>query len=162
MNILYLHGLQSKLSAEKRQVLEHFGTVFAPNINYENRYIQPTTILEQYPETEFHVIIGSSMGGLNAYIISENIRRPALMFNPPLSRYKPYLFQTKFAKGQVYHHFRLGGKDEVVDPSISLKFLSDRITEAECQICIDPKLDHRIPLGIFSKDVEEFFSKLCY
>jgi len=162
MNILYLHGLQSKLSAEKRQVLEHFGTVFAPNINYENRYIQPTTILEQYPETEFHVILGSSMGGLNAYIISENIGRPALMFNPPLSRYKPYSFQTKFAKGQVYHYFRLGGKDEVVDPSISLRFLSHRITEAECQISIDPNLGHRIPLNIFSKDVEEFFSKLCY
>ena len=90
MNILYLHGLMSKLSPEKRKVLEQYGEVFAPDINYPKKHIQPAEILKQYPDTEFNVIIGSSMGALNAYIISENIGRPALLFNPPLKKYQTY------------------------------------------------------------------------
>ena len=89
MNILYLHGLMSKLSPEKRKVLEKYGSVFAPDIDYKSKHIQPIEILKQFPDTEFNVVIGSSMGGLNGYIISENIGRPALLFNPPLIKHMP-------------------------------------------------------------------------
>ena len=75
MNILYLHGLKSKLNSEKRKILEQYGNVFAPDIDYQEKYIQPVTILQNYPETEFNVVIGSSMGALNAYIISNWIGR---------------------------------------------------------------------------------------
>ncbi|MCP9201289.1 hypothetical protein MKO06_15370 [Gramella sp. GC03-9] len=53
------------------------------------------------------------MGALNAYIISENIGRPALMFNPPLSKYRSVEFKPKFKKGHIFQMFRLGGKDEI-------------------------------------------------
>lgn len=162
MNILYLHGLKSRLSSEKRKVLEHYGTVFAPDINYEYQHTQPIEILKQFPNTEFNVVIGSSMGALNAYIISENIGRPAMMFNPPLSKYKAHNFEPKFPEIIVYQHFRLGGQDDIVDPSATLKFLSNRVSDYEFQIFTDPQLGHRIPLEIFSKDVKNFFSNLCY
>lgn len=162
MNILYLHGLNSKISSEKRKILNYYGTVFAPEINYEYQHTQPIGILKQFPNTEFNVVIGSSMGALNAYIISENIGRPALMFNPPLSKYKQHNFKPKFSKIIVYQHFRLGGDDDIVNPSATLKFLSDRIADYEFQVFTDPQLGHRIPLDIFSKDVKNFFSNLCY
>ena len=36
MNILYLHGLESRLSDVKRDVLLPFGNVFAPDLDYKN------------------------------------------------------------------------------------------------------------------------------
>jgi len=36
MNILFLHGLESKLSEPKRAILEVYGTVIAPDIDYKS------------------------------------------------------------------------------------------------------------------------------
>ncbi|PRX39605.1 YqiA/YcfP family alpha/beta fold hydrolase [Salegentibacter salegens] len=87
MNILYLHGLNSKLSDEEREVLKKYGQVFSPDINYSDKHFQPDLILKEFPNTEVNVVMGSSMGALNAYAISEIIGRPALLFNPPLVKY---------------------------------------------------------------------------
>ncbi|PRX38765.1 alpha/beta hydrolase family protein [Salegentibacter salegens] len=81
MKILYLHGLNSKLSDEKREVLEEYGQVFAPDIDYSDKHFQPDLILKEFPNTEFNEVMGSSMGALNAYAISEIIGRSALLFN---------------------------------------------------------------------------------
>lgn len=162
MNILYLHGLNSKLSAEKRKVLEKYGDVFAPDINYKDQHIQPVEILKNYPETEFNVIIGSSMGGLNAFMIAENIGRPCLLFNPPLIKYMPLGFQNRHTKGLAPKTIILGRKDKIVNPAETLKFLGKYSKEAEVVIKLDPFLEHRIPLALFEDEVKDFFSKLCY
>jgi uncharacterized protein len=161
MNILYLHGLNSKLSAPKRKLLEKYGTVYAPDINYDLKYIQPELILNQFQNIEFNVVIGSSMGALNTYIIAENIGRPALMFNPPLSRYKGVKFQPRFAPISHLHQICLGGIDDIVDPGITLQFLASRITNYQTQLNIDPQLGHRIPMPVFEQEIRTFFSKLC-
>lgn len=153
MNILYLHGLKSKLSDEKRKVLEKYGNVFAPDIDYSEEHIQNQRILQNYPKTEFNVVIGSSMGALNGYIISNWIGRPALLFNPPLAKY-PWsvkLPAEKFVKGVAPKHLLLGGKDDIVDPRGTLTFLSDHFQEHELEIKIDPNLGHRIPPELFKE-----------
>lgn len=152
----------SKLSSEKRKVLERFGKVFAPDINYQDKHLQPAEILKPYPDNEFNVIIGSSMGALNAYIISENIGRPALLFNPPLQKYQPVKFENSYTKGLASKQILLGGSDEVVDPSETLIFLGKHLKENELTIKIDPRLGHRIPLEIFKEQAESFFSEICY
>ncbi|TBW30254.1 YqiA/YcfP family alpha/beta fold hydrolase [Gramella sp. KN1008] len=162
MNILYLHGLNSKLSPEKRKVLEKYGEVYAPDIDYQSEHIQPVEILKQYPDTHFNVIIGSSMGGLNAFIISENIGRPALLFNPPLVNHMPLKFQNIYTKGLAQKAIILGRQDKIVNPSDTLKFLGRYSKEAEVLIKLFPHLEHRIPLELFKDEVKEFFSKLCY
>jgi hypothetical protein len=162
MNILYLHGLQSKLRKEKRAILENYGTVFAPDIDYSENHLQPIPILSEFKETEFNVIIGSSMGALNAYIISENIGRPALLFNPPLSKYKVIAFKAHFIKGIAAKQIILGGNDDVVDPTKTLNFLANHLKESEFKIITDPELGHRIPKDVFSTQIEEFFRELCY
>ena len=162
MNILYLHGLKSKLNPEKRKVLEQYGRVFTPDIDYENGHIQPVEILKNFPGTEFNVLIGSSMGALNAYIISENIGRPTLIFNPPLSIYQKINFSSRFTKGSAFKQIVLGGSDVVVKPSETMKFLGNHLQEFEMEIVIDPHLSHRIPIEIFQEQVQSFFSKLCY
>lgn len=163
MNILYLHGLKSKLSKEKREVLEQHGAVFAPDIDYSMKYIQPQQILQKYHETEFNVVIGSSMGALNAYIISNWIGRPALLFNPPLSKYPWSLMlpKEKYLKSASPKQIVLGGRDEVVDPGETLIFLKNHLQENELEIKIDPLLGHRIPLELFKEQVNAFFSEIC-
>lgn len=164
MNILYLHGLKSKLSDVKRRVLEKHGIVIAPEIDYSKEHIQPLKILQNYPDTEFNVIIGSSMGALNGYIISNWIGRPALLFNPPLVKYPWSLMlpQEKFIKIDSPKQLLLGGQDDVVDPQETLTFLGKHLQENELELKIYPGLGHRIPLEIFEEQVTHFFSKLCY
>ncbi|WP_395058429.1 hypothetical protein [Flavobacterium sp.] len=47
MNILYLHGLDSNLSIKKREVLEPFGNIIAPNLDYR---ANPNMIENLYTE----------------------------------------------------------------------------------------------------------------
>ena len=164
MNILYLHGSKSKLSQSKRKVLEKYGKVFAPDIDYSEAEIQPQQILKKYPDTEFNVLIGSSMGGLNGYIISNWIGRPALLFNPPLSRYPWSLMlpDEKFVKGASPKQLLLGAKDEVVNPQETMAFLGKHLQEHELEIKVDPHLRHRIPLELFEEQLSRFFLKICY
>lgn len=163
MNILYLHGLKSKLNAEKRKVLEQYGEVFAPDINYEIQHIQPVEILKQYPNVEFNVVIGSSMGALNSYIISDNIGRPCLLFNPPLAKHIDQdQIRAHYLKINSHKQIVLGGLDDIVDPKETLSFLSNYLKSAQIDIHIDPRLGHRIPLELFKTQTKIFFSKLCY
>lgn len=163
MNILYLHGLNSKLSEAKNAILERYGKVYAPNINYSRKHLQPIEILHPYPETEFNVIIGSSMGALNGYIISNWIGRPALLFNPPLSKYPWSLMlpEAKFRRGDASKQLLLGAKDEIVNPQETLAFLGTHLQDHELEIKIDPLLGHRIPVDLFESQAASFFSKIC-
>lgn len=164
MNILYLHGLDSSLNDEKRTILERFGTVFAPTIDYRNN---PNTIKQVYEkfknhDPEINVVIGSSMGGFAGYYISEVLNRPALLFNPALaSRSVSQEVPDTIISSLNLKHIILGAKDNVVDPNKTLQFLS-KITLAEYRIHTLLNLGHRIPVAVFEEAVEEFFSELCY
>ena len=164
MNILYLHGLQSKLKPEKRKYLEKFGKIFAPDIDYSVAHQQPASILSRYPDTEINVVIGSSMGGLNAYLVSELIGRPTLLFNPSLARYRESQrgFEPKFGRLTSFKQLLLGGSDEVVDARETLEFLGRDLRKHELFLQIDPHLGHRIPMQLFREQVSSFFSRLCY
>ena len=164
MNILYLHGLKSKLSSEKRKVLEQYGKVFAPDIDYSKDHIQYRNILQQFPDSEFNVIIGSSMGALNSYIISNWIGRPTLLFNPPLSKHPWSVMysEPKFIKGNASKQVVLGARDEVVDPRETLNYIANQLSGDELTIKIHPHLGHRIPLDLFEAEVKEFFDKICH
>ncbi|SOC81609.1 hypothetical protein SAMN06296241_3190 [Salinimicrobium sediminis] len=164
MNILYLHGLKSKLSERKRKILEAYGNVFAPDIDYSEEHARHLNILRKYPHTEFNVVIGSSMGALNAYIISNWIGRPALLFNPPLVKLPRSLMlpEERFLKADSSKQILLGAKDDVVDPRETLAFLGNHLQQHELEIKVDPLLGHRIPPELFKEQVAHFFSKLCY
>ena len=48
MTILYLHGLESKLSPEKRELLETYGSVLAPDMDYKANPNMITTLQQEY------------------------------------------------------------------------------------------------------------------
>ncbi|OMP32269.1 YqiA/YcfP family alpha/beta fold hydrolase [Mangrovimonas sp. DI 80] len=164
MNILYLHGLNGSLSPEKRTILENYGTVYSPSIDYELDPNSILSIVEKFQEIDINVVIGSSMGGFAGYYISNALQRPALLFNPAIAHRSvqqlvPELEQQKSNFKQMV----LGSADEVVDPRETLRFLANTVDlQPEYQIHLRNDLAHRIPVEVFEEEVKAFFGQLCY
>lgn len=164
MNILYLHGLDSKLSSEKREILERYGEVFAPDLNYYQNPDAIETILDSYSDVDINVVIGSSMGGFAGYHVANNLFRPALLFNPALK--KRSVSQNIPGNTNSYNNLKqivIGQRDEVVSPEDTLLFLSENFNPVtDIHLRLVPRLGHRIPPELFEEEVKSFFEKLCY
>jgi len=163
MTILYLHGLESKLSPEKRTVLERFGAVIAPDLEYYSNPNVYDLLLKMNEEYQFDVAIGSSMGGFMGYYIANTMLCPALLFNPalphrPVPQNIPAINPSKTAS---LLHFALGAQDEVIKANDNLKWLAEnRLPYTDFKISIHNQMEHHIPLGIFEIEVTEFFRQM--
>lgn len=164
MNILYLHGLESKLSPAKRKILEKYGEVYAPDLDYNQNPNVIDTILEMYEEIDINTVMGSSMGGFVAYHVANALFRPALIFNPAL-RKRPVL-QNIPINHNNYNNLKqiiIGQRDDVVLPADTLYFLSENFNPVtDIHLRLVPRVGHRISTDLFEEEVESFFEKLCY
>lgn len=164
MNILYLHGLDSKLSPEKREILEKFGKVYAPDLNYYQDQNAIESILNMYPDVEINTVIGSSMGGFAAYHVSNALFRPALLFNPALQ--KRSVPQNIPADNNNYNNLKqivIGQTDDVVSPADTFSFLTENFNPVtDIHLHLVPRLGHNIPVEFFEEEVKSFFAKLCH
>lgn len=162
MTILYIHGLNGNLSPEKRLILEHYGNVLAPSIDYENAPNSISDIIKTYPDITFDVVMGSSMGGFAGYYVSNHFQCPALLFNPALAKrtVEQHIHEITYKISPV-KHIVLGTEDDVVNPKDTLQFIAD-IVDLQPNIFIHLRnhLAHRIPIGVFKDEVEAFFNKL--
>lgn len=159
MNILYLYGLDSKLSPEKRAVLENYGNVITPSVDYYSEERAIESIIEEVKNEKIDAVIGSSMGGFAGYYISTLLEVPSLLFNPALEKRSvdqkvPQWFISK----RTNKKFLLGAIDDVIDPGDTLKFLSRSFNEhTNFHIHIMPGLTHNIPVEVFKVEVRNFF-----
>ena len=161
MNILYIHGLDSKLSAEKRGILEGFGKVYAPDLDYYTNENAINTILDYYPGLQVDVVMGSSMGGFAGYHVANAINKPALLFNPALEKRTVQQNVPQQVKDNKYKHIVIGQVDEVVKPQDTLNFLIDHFNpETDLHLHLVPQLGHNIPVPFFEKEVSMFFSRM--
>lgn len=162
MNILYIHGLNGSLSPEKQAILERYGKVQAPSIDYEDNSDSIKWLHDKYKNTQLDVIIGSSMGGFAGYHLSKLLLRPALVFNPALASRS--VFQntpdTPETNGSAIS-IVLGAKDTVVDPKSTLNYLGDSLKQLQdYHISIRHDLEHRIPVPVFEEELTLFFERL--
>lgn len=161
MNILYLHGLDSKLSPEKREVLEHYGKVLSPDLNYYEDPNAIETILGMYPNGEVDVVIGSSMGGFAGYYVSNALKKPALLFNPALVKRSVPQNIPKLENFNSLKQIVLGQIDDVVSPADTLSFLpQDFNAVTDLHLHLVPENGHNIPVPLFEAEVQSFFGKL--
>jgi len=162
MNILYLHGLNGRLSDEKRTILEKYGAVHAPSIDYESDDKCIENLRSQFAEGNLDVVMGSSMGGFVGYYLSIAFNKPTLLFNPALVSRSVFQHVPDYNNpGRSFMRLVLGAKDEVVDPRSTLNFVAERIMDnTDYQIILRQDLAHRIPLGIFEEEVRNFFDDL--
>ncbi|MCK0191516.1 YqiA/YcfP family alpha/beta fold hydrolase [Arenibacter sp. F20364] len=162
MNILYLHGLNGSLSDEKRTILEEYGTVYSPAIDYESDVNSIENLRRQFVDGKIDVVMGSSMGGFAGYYLSIAFKKPALLFNPALDTRSVFQNIPDYSSSdRPFKRLVLGAMDEVVDPKDTLKFIGERIAEnTDYHISLRQDLAHRIPLDIFEYEVRSFFNHL--
>ena len=163
MTILYLHGLESKLSDVKRSVLEKFGTVSAPDMDYKSNSEMYDYILKTYKDESIDCIIGSSMGGFMGYHVAMTLGCPALLFNPALPIRSLNQIVPENIQPQANQRFSivLGSQDETVPAISNLKYFSENLLPTvKFQIKIRPDLAHQIPLEIFDEECSSFLSTI--
>ena len=162
MNILYLHGLNGSLSPEKRIILEQYGDVFSPAIDYEKDSNVIQGISASFNLCDIDVVIGSSMGGFTGYYVSNSYQCPALLFNPALSRRSVHQEIPEIDdKKSSFKHIILGTLDEVVNPVETFQFLANTIAyNPKYKIHLRNDLAHRIPIDLFEEEVALFFNRL--
>ena len=166
MNILFLHGLESKLSDEKRTILETYGTVIAPDLYYKSIPNVLQNLYDEYKNEEINVIIGSSMGGFAGFHLAKGFGISALLYNPALP-YRNSVVQeipSDFPKKQSpLMRIVLGGQDDEIKAKDNLVFLSQNLSNLrDCTIEIINDLSHQIPVHIFEEQTKAFFDRLCY
>ncbi len=162
MNILYLHGLGSSLKPEKREILEKYGKVYGPDINYEQRKDTIDWLYGSYKEKEIDVIIGSSMGGFTGYYLSRLLQTPALLFNPALAARKvKQEIPENAPPHQSLVQFILGAQDTTVNPEATLGFIAEHFPKTQdYQISIQKDLEHQIPIEVFKNATDKFFREV--
>ncbi|WP_432670910.1 YqiA/YcfP family alpha/beta fold hydrolase [Flavobacterium sp. SM2513] len=163
MTILYLHGLESKLSDVKRAVLEEFATVIAPDMDYKSNSEMFNYLLETYKNDSIDCIIGSSMGGFMGYHIAMTLGCPALLFNPalPIRSLNQVVPQNVVPKQKQRFSIVLGSQDETVPAISNLKYFSENLLPTvHFDIKIRPDLAHQIPLEIFEEECNAFLRSL--
>ncbi|WP_028376159.1 YqiA/YcfP family alpha/beta fold hydrolase [Leeuwenhoekiella sp. MAR_2009_132] len=159
MTILYLHGLESKLSAAKKAILEQYATVIAPDLDYKNNPDAVQQIYEIYKTEAIDYVMGSSMGGFAAYHLGLAFNKPVLLFNPALVKRSVVQNIPDFkAPSSGFGQVVLGGKDTVVDPSDTLSFLGDQLKRGfDYHVHLRAEMSHRTPKDIFEEEVGLFF-----
>jgi predicted esterase YcpF (UPF0227 family) len=166
MNILFLHGLESKLSDPKRAILETYGKVIAPDLDYKSNPNAIQNLYDEYQNQDINVIIGSSMGGFTAFHLAKSLGLCALLYNPAL----PYrndveqIIPTALPKkNSAFMRFVLGGQDDIIKAKDNLNFLAQNSNpQTDYDITIKGELAHQIPIDIFEQETKAFFEQLYY
>jgi hypothetical protein len=166
MNILFLHGLESKLSPEKRVILEKYGNVFAPDLDYKLNPNMIQHLFDTYQAQNIDLIIGSSMGGFAGYYLANSLGVGTLLYNPAL----PYrgtieqIVPVNIAMNQsLFMRIVLGGQDTLIKAKDNLTFFAQNIAaKTDYTIVIKKYLAHQIPVAVFEEETKSFFKELCY
>jgi len=161
MNILYLHGLDGRLTAEKRSILEEYGTVHAPQIDYREEQNSIENLLRNFKDKNITTVIGSSMGGFAGYYVANGLQVPALLFNPALAYRSVHQEIPKITK--LKSNFKclvLGANDDLIKPKDTLEFIGNSIGKDNYHLNIRQDLAHRIPVPIFQEEIKSFFETL--
>ncbi|EMQ95178.1 Hypothetical protein D778_02699 [Xanthomarina gelatinilytica] len=161
MNILYLHGLNGSLKPKKRNILEAYGTVFAPSIDYQNNPNAILWLYDSYKNKDIDIVIGSSMGGFAGFHLSKLMQIPALLFNPALAArsVEQQTPNTPSNNGSTISMV-LGAKDTVIDPKGTLHYIGEHLNAGQpIDIKIHPYLEHRIPVAVFEEAVDLFMKR---
>lgn len=158
--ILYLHGLDSFLQDDRRQILQTFAYVEAPTLDY----LHTPNLFDSLQKTysDIKAIIGSSAGGLVAYYLAQKLNKPCLLFNPAMSYRATIPFSTSFDTNYLeYMQIVLGIQDEVISSSESLKIIQADISKKQnVAFHIINLMAHSYPIEIFEQECRFFFEQI--
>ena len=160
MNILYLHGLDSNLTIGKKGILEPFGNIFAPDLDYRANPNMIEFLYNEYKSQNINVIIGSSMGGFAGFYLSKLMQIPALLFNPALP-YRTSVLQNIPVINDNHNQLLqivIGNQDDVILAKDNLDFIMKLLPlKNDFRLHLINELGHGIPVNIFESEVNLFF-----
>lgn len=166
MNILFLHGLESKLSNEKKAILETYGTVIAPDVEYKSNPNVIQNLYDEFKNQDINTIIGSSMGGFVGFHLANSFGICALLYNPALpyrNSIEQIIPNNLQLKESPLMQIILGGQDEIIKAKDNFAFLAQNCNpKTDYTIVIKNDLAHQIPVEVFKEQTVEFFERLCY
>jgi len=156
-HILYLHGLESKQGGDKVSYLSSKHYVLAPALNYYSQGMEEV-LLQLFESEKPDFIIGSSMGGYTANLLSAKFNIPAILLNPalinPPLRFKALESNSVISK--ALHLVVLGQQDEVIPYKQTQNYL---LEHGFSNIEVRPYA-HRTPLEDFMEICEGVFGNL--
>jgi predicted esterase YcpF (UPF0227 family) len=166
MNILFLHGLESKLSDPKRVILETYGKVIAPDVEYKLNFNVIQNLYDEYHNQDLNAIIGSSLGGFTAYHLANSLGICALLYNPALP-YRNDIEQitptTLPNNNSAFIRIVLGAQDDIIKAKDNLNYLAQHSNpKTDYDITIKRELAHQIPIDVFEQETKAFFAELSY
>lgn len=151
MNVLFLHGLESKPTGPKMQYLkDRFTNYYAPEIDYEDPDAYEE-ILDLCIAEEFDMIIGSSMGGYFAHAIGTTLGTPVIMFNPALHSRSFNPYGVVCGEKPIDGVCVLGMDDDVIDPTTTYNMLKN---DEKLAIMPVGGMGHRTPFEKFVEVIE--------
>ena len=157
--VLFLHGLNSQLHLDRREVMEFFDLeIYAPNCDYEGN---PNMLQELIDSYEVDLVIGSSAGGLGGYYFSGIKKIPALLFNPalPFRHYMQHI--PDLPKRTKFLQIVIGARDIDVPAMKTFDFLRNEFDrDVPLEIHWINQLEHRFPIDVFRKELKYFLDQI--
>ena len=146
--VIYCHGLESAQGGEKVDFLAQKYITIAPNMQYHDPdlFIE---MLELVRDFEPDLLIGSSMGGYFAYMISTHTNIPVMLFNPAMHH---RTFEPKNVTSGQYDVVGVvvnGVNDSVIDPIQTTQILRESIEKGQLRYYTGDH-GHRTPLNVFT------------
>jgi len=156
-HILYLHGLESKQGGDKVSYLSSKHYVLAPALNYYSQGMEEV-LLQLFESENPDFIIGSSMGGYAANLLSAKFNIPAILLNPalinPPLRFKA--LESNSVVSKALHLVVLGEQDEVIPYKQTQNYLLEHgFSNIEIR-----SYGHRTPFEDFMEICEGVFGNL--
>lgn len=156
MKTLYIHGLDSFPRPEKIDILKKAGLdTVALHLDYRQQLGVYQILKENAIQKNVEYIIGSSLGGLLGYLLSEDLGLPCLLFNPAMEvlRQKAVYYNQIpeiTEKNCTVRYVVLGAKDETVSHKTSQDCFCQRERDGLHQRVITCDwLGHTIDLNTF-------------
>ena len=162
---VYLHGYQGYVTDEKKDFLNQFGDVYAPNIDYDQNPMILFDLYEKYKNEEIDFVAGTSLGGILIFHLAMILNKPCLLLNPAVTA----MDQIKsFIPENAYNlipnkkvNVVIGMKDTIVDPTKQLLFFNNYTDDLNLiDIKIKEDLDHFIPYDLFVELFQDFKNEL--
>lgn len=146
MNIAFFHGLESSANSSKSVFLHKNFVAFTPAMNYYDENLFDET-LSQLKNTNFDLLVGSSMGGYFAYHLSTFLNLPTLLFNPAFvdRSFEPIVHTGTFQPPQT---IIIGENDDVIIPQKSILWIEKNIKHYSFYL---ESIGHRTPIEVFEK-----------
>lgn len=163
MSILYFHGLDRPANETEKMTLSAYGSLLAPEIDYQPDGNFISFLNKAYSDLHITAVVGTSMGGLVAYVLSAMLNTPCLLFNPTLGYANVMEYEIPVnCRREEYLRVVLGQHDDVVDHAESIRIINMDTdnNKSLVEISLKSGLKHSVPQTEFEREVDIFFTHL--